>query len=59
MVATVPYSPAAAFAWTPPPGVDPVAAGLSYRAEILADGTPVYPISSPRGFGYFFPPPGV
>jgi hypothetical protein len=50
MVATVPYSPAAAFAWTPPAGVDPQAAGLTYRAQILAGGTPVYEITPPRGF---------
>ena len=50
VVGTVPYSPASAFAWTPPPGVDPVAAGLTYRAQILADGVPAYDISPPQPF---------
>ncbi len=50
VVGTVPYSRAASFGWTPPPGVDPVALGLTYRAEILADGVPAYAITPPQGF---------
>jgi hypothetical protein len=49
-VGTVPYRPAVSFAWTPPSGVDPVARGLTYRAEILADGVPAYAITPPQGF---------
>jgi hypothetical protein len=50
VVGTVPYGRAAAFTWAPPPGVDPVALGLTYRAEILADGVPAYAITPPQGF---------
>jgi hypothetical protein len=49
-VGTVPYSRAATFTWTPPPGVDPVADGLTYRAQVLAGGTPAYTITPPQGF---------
>ncbi|MFY9822819.1 MAG: hypothetical protein WAM82_15665 [Thermoanaerobaculia bacterium] len=35
----------------PPPGVDPVAAALTYRAEPLAHGVPAYGISRPQPFG--------
>jgi Putative metal-binding motif len=50
VVGTVPYSRAAALAWTPPPGLDPVAEGLTYRAEVRTGGAPVYEITPPRGF---------
>jgi hypothetical protein len=50
VVGTVPYTRAASFAWQPPSGVDPVADGLTYRAEPLADGVPVYGISRPQPF---------
>jgi hypothetical protein len=49
-VGTVPYSRTAAFLWTPPAGVDPQAAGVTYRAQILADGTPVYEVTPQQGF---------
>jgi hypothetical protein len=49
-VGTMPYRPAVAFAWTPPPGLDPVASGLSYRAQILVDGVPAYEITPPQSF---------
>jgi hypothetical protein len=49
-VGTVPYSRAAAFTWTPPAGVDPVASGLTYRAQVMAGGTPAYTITPPQGF---------
>ncbi len=49
-VGTVPYSRGASFAWTPPPGVDPVADGLTYRAQVLADGVPIYEITPPQAF---------
>ncbi|MEO6194339.1 MAG: putative metal-binding motif-containing protein [Thermoanaerobaculia bacterium] len=50
VVGTVPYGRAAAFTWAPPTGVDPVALGLTYRAEILADGVPAYTIIPPQPF---------
>jgi len=50
VVGTVPYARAASFAWQPPPGVDPVAEGLTYRVEPLAHGVPVYGITGPRPF---------
>jgi hypothetical protein len=49
-VGTVPYSRAAAFTWTPPAGVDPVASGLTYRAQVMAGGTPSYTITPPQAF---------
>ncbi|HEV7784228.1 MAG TPA: hypothetical protein VGQ28_02760, partial [Thermoanaerobaculia bacterium] len=50
IVGTVPYARAASFAWEPPPGVDPVAEGLTYRVEPLAHGVPAYGISRPQPF---------
>lgn len=49
-VGTVPYSRNASFAWTPPLGVDPEADGLTYRAQVLAGGVPVYEITPPQEF---------
>lgn len=40
IVGSVPYAPSVAFAWTPPPGVDP--AGLTYRAQLLRRGVPLF-----------------
>jgi len=50
VVGTVPYARAASFAWQPPPGVDPVAEGLAYRAEPVASSVPAYGISRPQQF---------
>jgi hypothetical protein len=50
-VGTVPYSRDASLLWTPPDGVDPVADGLTYRAQVMGGGVPVYEVSAPRGFG--------
>ena len=49
-VGTVPYSRNVSFAWTPPPGVDPEGDGLTYRAQVLAGGVPVYEITPPQAF---------
>lgn len=50
IVGTVPYSDAASFVWQPPPGVDPVAEGLTYRAQLLVRGAPAYTITRPQPF---------
>jgi len=49
-VATVPYARAVSFAWTPPPGIDPVAEGLTYRAQLLVRGVPAALITRPQPF---------
>lgn len=49
-VGTVPYSRDASLAWTPPAGVDPVADRLTYRAQVLAGGAPIYEVTAPQGF---------
>lgn len=49
-VGTVPYAEDAAFVWTPPPGFDPVADGLTYRAQLLVRGVPAHVITRPRPF---------
>jgi len=49
-VGTVPYSPGASFSWEPPAGVDPVAEGLFYRAQLLVGGAPAYEITPPQPF---------
>jgi hypothetical protein len=51
IVGTVPYRRAASFTWQPPAGVDPVAEGLTYRAQLLARGAPAYTITRPQPFG--------
>jgi hypothetical protein len=50
LVGTVPYSPGASIAWTPLAGVDPLAEGLFYRAQLLVGGAPVYEITPPQPF---------
>jgi hypothetical protein len=49
-VGTVPYERGATFSWTPPPGVDPVAEGLTYRAQVMAGGVPAAAITPPQEF---------
>jgi hypothetical protein len=49
-VGKVPYSRAASFAWAPPAGLDPVAEGLTYRAQILVRGVPAYGITRGQPF---------
>jgi Putative metal-binding motif len=49
-VGKVPYTEAAEFIWTPPPGRDPVAEGLTYRAQLLVRGVPAYVITRPQSF---------
>jgi hypothetical protein len=49
-VGTVPYSRNATFTWTLPAGVDPVGDDLTYRAQVLAGGVPVYEVTPPRAF---------
>ena len=50
VVATVPYSRVASFIWEPPPGVDPAAEGLTYRAQLLVGGIPAAEITRPQPF---------
>lgn len=50
IVGTVPYSDAASFVWQPPPGVDPVAEELTYRAQLLVRSAPAYTITRPQPF---------
>lgn len=47
-VGTVPYADAAALVWTPPAGLDPVAEGLTYRAQLLVGGAPAHVITRPQ-----------
>ncbi|HEX4497318.1 MAG TPA: putative metal-binding motif-containing protein [Thermoanaerobaculia bacterium] len=49
-VGTVPYSRNASFVWSPPAGVDPGAEGLTYRAQLLAGGVPIYEVTPPQAF---------
>jgi len=49
-VGTVPYARSTSFVWSPPPGVDPVAEGLTYRVQLLVRGAPAYVITRPQAF---------
>lgn len=49
-VGKVPYAEAAEFVWTPPSGLDPVAEGLTYRAQLLVRGVPAHVITRPQSF---------
>jgi hypothetical protein len=46
IVGSVPYAPSVSFGWTPPAGVDP--ATLTYRAQLLSQGVPMYDFTEPQ-----------
>ena len=46
IVGSVPYANSVSFAWTPPAGVDP--ATLTYRAQLLGQGVPMYDFTGPQ-----------
>ncbi|HEX6902532.1 MAG TPA: putative metal-binding motif-containing protein [Thermoanaerobaculia bacterium] len=48
IVGSVPYAPSVSYAWTPPAGLD--LSGLTYRAQLLARGVPLYDFTPAQAF---------